>query len=388
MAEVSVGKQRGSGTNKKPVGRMALLAAAVLVIMSTGCGNFFIPPNSGGGGSTTNNYVYVTNATTSSLAGFAIGTGKLTTISGLPLSLSYVPVAAVVTPKNSFIYVAGPGAIYRYNINSDGTLTTPSSGATVAAASVVSLDVSPDGQWLFGLDNTQTQLDEFQINSSSGTLSVIAATPYSVQSGTVVPKAVKVSPAGNLIFTALGTAGDVVFTLNTSTGAVANSQTLAPVTTTTSDNALAISSGGSYLYIARSGTNGGVGVYSIGSGGALSQISGSPFAAGTTPSSVLIDSTGKYLYVANRGDGTISGYSIGTGSALTALSGSPYSSGSLVTSLGADKSGKYLLAGANGGSPDLTMYSFDAATPGKLDQATSIATDTDPAGVTAVALTH
>lgn len=388
MAEVFVGESRSSNGRKRQGGRIALLASVVLAAALVGCGDFFIPPNSGGGGSTTNNYVYVTNSTTSSLAGFAIGTGKLTTISGLPLSLGYVPVAAVVTPNNNFIYIAGPGAIYRYNVSSNGTLTTPSGGATVAAASVVSLDVSPDGQWLFGLDNTQTQLDEFQINSSTGALSVIAATPYSVQSGKVVPKAVKVSPAGNLIFAALGTGGDVVFTLNTSTGAVASSQTLPPVTTTTSDNALAINSGGSYLYIARSGTNGGVGVYTIGSGGVLNSISGSPFSAGTSPASVVIDSTGKYLYVANNGDGTISGYSIGTGSALTALSGSPYSSGSSVTSLGVDKSGKYLLAGANGGNPDLTMYSFDAATPGKLDQATSVATDTDPAGVTSIALTH
>jgi hypothetical protein len=34
------------------------------------------------------------------------------------------------------------------------------------------------------------------------------------------------------------------------------------------------------------------------------------------------------------------------------------------------------------------MYSFDATTPGKLDLATSTATDTDPAGPTAIALTH
>jgi hypothetical protein len=59
-----------------------------------------------------------------------------------------------------------------------------------------------------------------------------------------------------------------------------------------------------------------------------------------------------------------------------------------VTALGADSTGKYLLAAANGGSPDLTMYSFDAATAGKLDAAASIATDTAPANAVAIALTH
>ncbi|HUZ94865.1 MAG TPA: hypothetical protein VMU57_08125, partial [Edaphobacter sp.] len=93
-------------------------------------------------------------------------------------------------------------------------------------------------------------------------------------------------------------------------------------------------------------------------------------------------------YAANRANGTIYGYSIGTGGSLAALGGSPYTSGLLVTSLGTDSSGDYLLAAANGGNPDLSMYSFDATTPGKLDLATSTATGTAPTGAIAVALTH
>jgi 6-phosphogluconolactonase (cycloisomerase 2 family) len=240
---------------------------------------------------------------------------------------------------------------------------------------------------LFGLDNTTLVLDEFQIDSSTGSLSAIAATPYSVGNAVVAQKEVKVSPAGNLVFIALGTGGDVVFTLNTSTGAVANSQTLAP-TTSSSDNGLAIDSTGSFLYIARSGAGGGLAVYSIGAGGVLNSIAGSPFAAGNSPNSVVLDSTGKYVYVSNRGDGTISGYSIGSGSLLTALNGSPYTSGSLLTSLAVDKSGKYLLAGAFGGGPDLSMYSFDGTSGGKLNLTTSAASGTDPAGVVSIALTH
>ena len=53
-----------------------------------------------------------------------------------------------------------------------------------------------------------------------------------------------------------------------------------------------------------------------------------------------------------------------------------------------DKTGKYLLAAATGGDPDLTMYSFDTAVPGKLDTATSVATGVDPAGAVAIAATH
>jgi 6-phosphogluconolactonase (cycloisomerase 2 family) len=367
--------------------RNAIVTVFLPLLTLTGCSGFFVP-EPGGGGSTTGSRVYVANAGTQNLAGFNIGTNTLTAVPNSPLSLGYTPVAAVVTPDNAFVYVAGPGAIYVYTINSDGSVTGASGGAAVAIVNVTSLDVSPDGQWLFGLDNTAQVLDEFQINKTTGALSSVAAVPYSVQNAIVVQKMVKVSPLGNLVFIALGTGGDVVFTLNTSTGAVVNSQQLSLGSNQTSDNGLGIDSTGSYLYIARSGQNGGVAVYTIGSGGVLNPISGSPFASGNQPTSIVLDPTGKYLYVANKGDGTISGYAIGIGSALTTLSGSPYAGGTQVLSLGTDKSKKYLLAGAFGGGPDLSMYSFDATVGGKLNLATSTATGTDPTGVIEIALTH
>jgi 6-phosphogluconolactonase (cycloisomerase 2 family) len=193
---------------------------------------------------------------------------------------------------------------------------------------------------------------------------------------------------GNLVVIALRTGVDIVFTLNTATGDVVNSQQLSLNSSKTSDNALAIDSTGAYLYIARSGDNGGVAVYTVGTNGVLNSIAGSPFASGAQPNAVILDSTGKYVYAASRSDNSIYGYSIGTGSALTALTGSPYTSGTQVNSLCADKSGKYLLAGAFGGGPDLSMYSFDATIGGKLNLVTSAASGTDPGGVTAIALTH
>lgn len=367
-----------------------VIAAALPAL--TGCGNFFVKPdNSGGGtggGGTTGNRVYVANTTANTIAGFAIGTATLTAVPGSPLALGYAPSDVVVTPSNSFLYVAGPGAIYVYTINADGSITGASGGAAVAIVNVTSLDVSPDGNWLFGLDGTTTVVDEFKINRSTGALSSVASTPYSVQNAVVVPRAIRVAPSGSLVFAALGTGGDVVFTFNTSTGTLASSQVLAPGSATTSDNALAIDSTSSHLFIARTGTNGGVAVYTIGAAGLLTSINGSPFAAGTQTSSLVLDRTGKYLYAANRGDNTISGYTISASSSLSALNGSPYASGTQVNSLGADKSGKYILAAAIGGSPDLSMYGFDAATPGKLTLVTSATTGTAPTGATALAVTH
>ncbi len=371
-----------------------MVVAAVSAL--TGCGNFFVPPDnggSGGGGTNNGNRVYVANSDTktpanSTIAGFTVGTGTLTAVPNSPLTLGYAPTAMVTTPTNSFLYVAGPGAIYVYTINSDGSLTGSSGGAAVAIVNVAALDVSPDGNWLFGLDVSTTVVDQFQINQSNGSLSSVAATPYAVTSGTVVPRAIRVSPNGALVFAALGTGGDVIFTLNTTTGALASSQVLAPVSATTSDNGLTIDSTTTFLYIARSGTGGGVAVFGIGAAGALKSVTGSPFTAGTGTTDVTLDSTGKFVYAANTTDGTISGFTIGTGAALTGITGSPFASGRQVNSLGIDQSGKYLLAASVGGSPDLSMYSFDAAVAGKLNLATSTATGTGTSNAIGLALTH
>lgn len=354
----------------------------------------FSPINNSGGGGTTSNAVYIANQAASSIGAFAIGTGKLAAVNGSPLAAGYKPLCMAVNPANTLLYVGASNGIFVYFRNSDGSLTTPTTGSQPAGVFATSIAISPDGQWLIALDGTTQQLDIFQITASTGALtSVTAPATYSTQSGTWQPSEVHVSPDGTLIFAALGTAGDAVFTFNTATGVAVSSQLLQTGNAATGDYGLAINSTTTYVYIARSGTNGGVAVYSIGSGGALTPVTGSPFAAGNGTFSLVLDISGTYVYAANRTDGTISGYTIVPGTttaalALKPLGGSPYVSGSGVQALGVDSTGKYLLAVAVNGAPDLTMYSFDITVPGKLDPATSVATGTDPAGAVALALTH
>jgi 6-phosphogluconolactonase len=379
---------------RRSVRQWAAIAAAIVLPVYTGCG-FFPPINSGGTtGGGTGNTVYIANQAANSIGAFAIGTGTLTAVANSPVATSYKPLTMVVNPANTLLYVASATGIFVYFINSNGSLTTPSTGSQPAGVFATSLAISPDGQWLVGLDGTTQQLDLFQINASTGALtSLNAPATYSATSGTWQPTLVSFSPDGTLIFAALGTAGDVVFTFNTTTGVAASSQTLTTGNVATGDFGLMVDPKTTYLYIARSGTNGGVAVYSIGSGGALTPVTGSPFAAGQGTFAVQLDPTGTYVYAANRTDGTISGFTITPGTTTAALtlkplSGSPFASGTTVQSLGIDSTGKYLLAAAVGGSPDLTMYSFDITTPGKLDPATSKASGTDPAGAVALALTH
>jgi 6-phosphogluconolactonase len=376
------------------VQRWVTVAVVMVLPVFTGCGGFFPPINSGGGGGTTGNFVYVANQGASSIGGFSIGTGTLAAVKNSPLAVGYKPVSMVVTPSKALLYVGAATGVFVYFINSDGSLTTPSTGSQPAGVFASAMTVSPDGQWLIVLDGTTQQLDIFKITASTGALtSVQNPTTYSIQSGVWQPSDIRISSDGTLIFAALGTAGDVVFTFNTTSGVAVSSQGLATGDTATGDYGLAVSAKTTYLYIARSGTNGGVAVYSIGSGGSLTSVTGSPFAAGSGTFSVTLDTTGTYVYAANRTDGTISGYTIvpGTttaGLSLTQLNGSAYASGAGVQAVGVDSTGKYLLAVAVNGGPDLTMYSFDVPVPGKLDPATSIATGVDPAGAVALALTH
>ncbi len=378
---------------------VAVAAAAVLPVF-TGCGGFFPPISSGAGGGggaggATGNRVYVANQSASSIGGFTIGTtGTLTAVTNSPVTVGFRPLSMVVTPNNSLLYVGAATGVFVFFINSDGSLTTPGTGSQAAGVFATAMAVSPDGQWLIVLDGTTQQLDVLQINASTGALSsVTSPATYSIRSGTWQPSDVRISPDGTLIFAALGTAGDAVFTFNTTTGVATSSQGLSTGDTATGDFGVAVSPNTTYLYIARSGTNGGVAVYSIGPGGALTPVAGTPFAAGGGTFSVALDNTGTYVYAANRTDGTISGYTIVPGAtaaalSLTPLNGSPYGSGLGVQALGADSTGKYLLAAAFNGSPDLTTYSFDASVPGRLDLAGSVATGVDPAGAVALALTH
>jgi len=377
------------------VARTGCLLAIATLLVASGCGGFFVYPGSngnGGGGNTTGDYVYVANSSTStpnpSLAGFAVGTGTLTAVANSPYTLPASPVALVINPANSLLYVACGSGIYGYAIRSTGALSALNGGSPVAPTSVASMDISPDGQWLLALDEAANVIDEYRIDSSTGGLTGQTFT-YSA-TGAINPLAIKVSPNAQFVFAALGTAGELVFPFNTASGALSTSTQFAPPPGS-SDNAVAVDTNSTYLYIARSGTNGGLAVYSIGLGGALGAVTGSPFAASKQPASensVRLNKAGTAVYIANYSDGAISGFSIGSGGVLTPLGGSPYPGGLFVAALALDNSGNYLLSASQGGSPDLALYSFDTTTAGKLDLAASTATGTDPTQAIAIAATH
>ncbi len=251
------------------------------------------------------NYVYVANATASTLSGFSLSPGALTPVANSPYTLPFTPTAVAVNPANTYLYVGTSTAIYGYSIGAGGALT-PLNAVIVP---VQSMDISPDGQWLFVLDGNGQSIDEFQITLTTGILNL---GPTTIYSGSVMtPRAIKIAPNGAYVFVALGTGGDLVYTFNTAatSGALTNPLTLPAPTSPLSDNALAVSPDSSTLYIARSNSTsaGTVAAYSIGSGGSLTfKAQGT---TGVQPYSVVVNVAGTNVYVANRSDGTISGFS-------------------------------------------------------------------------------
>jgi 6-phosphogluconolactonase (cycloisomerase 2 family) len=348
----------------------------------TGCAGFWVYPGTANStGTAGSDYVYVANAGAETLSGFVVGTGTLTAISGFPYSLGYVPTALVVNHANSILFVASNSAIYSYSIGTGGVLTALNNGSAIGTANVAAMDVSPDGQWLFALDENALTVDEFSINSSTGRLSGETQVSLSSVPKAVSSQAVKVSPKGDYVFVALGQAGDMVLPLTTSTGALGTVWTLAPFSSSTSDNALTVDPNSAYLYIARSGsgTGAGLAVYSIGSTGALTL--GNTYTTGSSPYSVVMNAAGTDAYVADRSGSNIYGFSVPTAGSPAALTPSYYSSGSGVNALAMDKSGSYLLAAASGNS-SLVMYSFSS---GALVSSTTAVTGSGPV---AIATTH
>ena len=200
-------------------------------------------------------------------------------------------------------------------------------------------------------------------------------------------RCVKARTVGFLIAT-LGTGGDVVFTFNTATG-VATQVANVVVPAGYADNAVAIDANSAYVYIGRGGPTAGTSMlvgYTLPSTGALAQV-GNGAVAGDAPFAVLLDSTGTYAYTANRSSNTVSGFGVASG-VLTAISGSPFATGISPTSLVEDNSAKYVAAVGSGGSSDVTLYSFDGTTLGKLDVATSAANGTGSTGSLVAAATH
>jgi 6-phosphogluconolactonase len=369
----------------------AAVGAAVIFLLTclpvlTGCGSgkFFIPvcqeTNSCGGGDGTNSsYAYVGNSTADSIALFPLPTAAFTAISGTTYALGAQPTAMAATPNGSLLYVATTqGSVVVYTLGTGGVPTLGNGGAAVVTTlNPVWLAVDPTGNWLFLISSSISALLEYQINPTTGVLTLVGPSTGTALTSGGTPTQVYVAPNDQTVYVSSQFAGVDTFAFNSSTGALTSQAHIG--SKGGADNALGSDSNSAFLFVGEAGT--GIRVFTTGgSNGTLTEVSGSPFQSQLGPNSIVVDPTNSYVYVANKTANVITGYTLASSGALTPLASSPYSTGSGPTSLSLDSTGKYLLVICSGGGPDLQVFSFDATTGGKLDSVASSSTASGTAG--------
>ncbi len=311
---------------------------------------------------------------------FPLPTAAFTALpTGTSTNLGVAPTAIAGTPSGAFLYVATASGVVVYTIGTNGAITIGNGGTAVVTAFFPSwMTIDPSGKWLFMVSSLSNNLLEYQINTSTGTLTAVNGQGTALSTGN--PTQIYVTPNDQEVYVGLGTGGVDTFAFNSSSGALSNQLHLATKTSNgVADNALGGDNNSAFLFVGETGT--GIRVLSIGSGGSLTEVSGSPFAPSSVgQSSIVVDPTNSYVYVANKSSTNISGYTLASNGTLTALSSSPFTTGTSPVAMSLDSTGKYLLVICNGGSPDLQVFSFDTTTAGKLDSLATATTGTDPTG--------
>ena len=381
------------------IGKWGWLALAGVALLS-GCKDFWKAPASGGGGSTGSNSgdFYVLNQKTSQVAAFNVASGKVTALSGSPYALSSVPFAMAVSPNGGFLYVSTAAGIYVYTVGSNGALILGNSGNAISADPAFSMAVDPSGSWLVELVSGGGTLNAIPLVSTTG-LVVTGSSEQTVALPSLFGQQVALSPGSSTtpyVFVAMGTGGTAVVPFTaTNTNPFGTVSTIAVKNSAGGDNAVAVDPTNRLVYIgetaAVSGTQtGGLRVFTIGT--KLAEVTGSPYATGGTGPSAILP-TANYVYVANKSvsgsaTGNISGFAItSTGSVYSLTAVSTISAGGSTVSLAEDSTSTYVLAANSGGSPDLSTFTFDTTTAGKLAASTTAATGTDPTtAVSVVAL--
>jgi 6-phosphogluconolactonase (cycloisomerase 2 family) len=194
---------------------------------------------------------------------------------------------------------------------------------------------------LYVSDFTNNKVDGFSINSSTGGLTAVTGSPFSL--GGTPPGAGGVSPFGSggsyLYVTDLNSGTVAAFTDESPTGAL-NTVPGSPFPAgNTPVQAVIAGSQNQFLYVSNlNDSSGGISAFTVEfNTGALTPISGSPYATGTTgsfpgPSALAISGNGQILYVGLVGttnaNNKIAAFAIDANTgALTAIPGSPFATG-------------------------------------------------------------
>jgi 6-phosphogluconolactonase (cycloisomerase 2 family) len=270
-----------------------------------------------------------------------------------------------------FLYVIGPGSnsVFGFQQTSDGGITALTSPFDTDSEPV-SMVIHPSGLLAFVANFAGNNISIYT-RDKKGHLSA-AKDPVTgnlvgpIAAGTN-PVSVTLSPNGNFLYVLnQGSSNISVFSVDQTDGALTPLKNNPTTSTPANPRAMVAAPNGKFLYIANP-TLGTISGFVMGSDGSLSTISGSPFNAGTSPAWVTVDPQSKFLYVADQSANQILAFTIDAGTGVpSAISGSPFNAGTHPVSLATDSSGVLLVA-ANQGSNNISAYSINTSS-GALSQ--------------------
>jgi len=295
--------------------------------------------------------------------------GVLTQISGSPYSVGDGAHYVVLHPSGKFLYVANPGIggasendISLFTIASNGSLTEVPPRAPIGqnASQPEILAMDPAGKYLYVANTQSENISVFSIDSSSGTLTQLANSPFSIG----LPMLnMQLTASGNYLYVsaASGSSASPGWIAGFSVTAGA----LQRVSLISSDGVnpygLAIDPNGTYLYAGNTSSNS-ISIFSGANTGTLKEVSGSPFAdIYNDPVALLLDSKGQYLYVANQVSNNVAVYAITSATGLpvaltTSTSTFAFGTESDPSFLALDPSGKYLFVANQGTSAGIESF--------------------------------
>jgi 6-phosphogluconolactonase (cycloisomerase 2 family) len=209
-------------------------------------------------------------------------------------------------------------------------LTGGNGGGNDVNAENITTATQGTASFLYAANNGSSTISAFAINPKTGTLVPVPGSPFQVgpnTSGSTM--SLTASPNGKFLFQ-VDESSTLIRTFNIAANGVITEATGSPFDTGAEPEGLKVTANGNFLLVGLRSLDA-VGVYSIDGSGALSPVFGSPFL--TNGPAVAMDSTcaNNRVFVSSAGSSLIDAFDMAADGSLTPVAGSPFSSGGTST---------------------------------------------------------
>jgi 6-phosphogluconolactonase len=340
---------RKSGTHA--IGLIAALTSLLILADCMGNNNIkILPPGCGNNCPSISEFLYATSP--DHVLGFTIdqSTGALSAPSVVAGPNQSTGISGTISLGHLYVSDFLNDSLDGFSINSSTGALTPISGSpfslggTPPGAGGLSPFVA-DGVYLYATDLNARAVAGFSFDNNSGALTPVPGSPF--PAGHTPVQAAQAGTQGKFLYVSDNgdSAGGILgFTIDPNTGALTPiSGSPFPTGPTGSfPGPSALIANGNFLYVALAGTvnaNNQIVVFSIDQNtGSLTPIPASPFVTGNDPLYMALvpvtTSSQAFLYTANIQDNTISAFTVNDSTgALTPVNGSPYSGASTLAGL-------------------------------------------------------